>query len=457
MRSPRSPRSPSMHSHGTRTVASSLSFQFSQMSRKTGLSSSPFKLHESLASGGAQEKAAIIFRKHDVNQDNFLNRDEMLAALQEVGVLNGIRAKQVGRFLEKEFKKADRDKDGKVSLADFASYYEMIAHYQWQMAREGRIKAASHNMKVPSGVENNPALKRVFKNYCKFALGQGRKYGADAVLLMTAQQFHRLCQDAGLVEPEGRLPTTAIDIIFYRYRPNMSRRLGYTEFLEALGGVSYESGMHYEDIMEALGCFVPLDGTDGSGSESGGMPAGVAHLSSFKLGHEEHSLLESINEVPIKGAAARSYACASAQGSAVSAAQSSVAASRAKPTTPTKKAAPVKKALPKKKKAVPGGAAYATGVPVGRATSNPLFDSMDVGAMRAVVSISVWLGSLGLGSRCSWGCRAVDLLFNCMNVGAMRAVVSISVWLGSLGLGSRCSWGCRAVDLLFNCMDAGTM
>jgi hypothetical protein len=28
----------------------------------------------------------------------------------------------------------------------------------------------------PAGVENNPALKRVFKNYCKYALGQGRVY-----------------------------------------------------------------------------------------------------------------------------------------------------------------------------------------------------------------------------------------------------------------------------------------
>lgn len=29
-------------------------------------------------------------------QDNYLNRDEMLAALQEVGVFNGIRANKVG-------------------------------------------------------------------------------------------------------------------------------------------------------------------------------------------------------------------------------------------------------------------------------------------------------------------------------------------------------------------------
>eukprot|EP00983_Pelagomonas_calceolata_P089273 1157298-Pelagomonas_calceolata.AAC.20 len=44
------------------------SFQFSQMSRRTGISSSPLRLSTSLAAGGAAEKAAIIFRNHDVNQ-----------------------------------------------------------------------------------------------------------------------------------------------------------------------------------------------------------------------------------------------------------------------------------------------------------------------------------------------------------------------------------------------------
>jgi hypothetical protein len=38
------------------------------MSRRTGISSSPLRLSTSLAAGGAAEKAAIIFRNHDVNQ-----------------------------------------------------------------------------------------------------------------------------------------------------------------------------------------------------------------------------------------------------------------------------------------------------------------------------------------------------------------------------------------------------
>lgn len=38
------------------------------MSRRTGISSAPMRLSNSLAAGGAAEKAAIIFRNHDVNQ-----------------------------------------------------------------------------------------------------------------------------------------------------------------------------------------------------------------------------------------------------------------------------------------------------------------------------------------------------------------------------------------------------
>ncbi len=57
---------------------------------------------------------------------------------------------------------------------------------------------------LPAGTENNPALKRVFKNYCKYALGQGRVYAQEGQPHMNAQQFHRLVQDAGFVEPEGK-------------------------------------------------------------------------------------------------------------------------------------------------------------------------------------------------------------------------------------------------------------
>ncbi len=54
------------------------------------------RVSASLAAGGAAEKAVVIFRKHDQNEDNHLNKQEMLAALEEMGVLNGIKAKHIG-------------------------------------------------------------------------------------------------------------------------------------------------------------------------------------------------------------------------------------------------------------------------------------------------------------------------------------------------------------------------
>jgi hypothetical protein len=54
------------------------------------------RISASLAAGGAADKAAAIFRKFDANQDNHLNKHEMLMALEEIGVLAGIKARHVG-------------------------------------------------------------------------------------------------------------------------------------------------------------------------------------------------------------------------------------------------------------------------------------------------------------------------------------------------------------------------
>ncbi|GFR43889.1 hypothetical protein Agub_g5018 [Astrephomene gubernaculifera] len=265
-RSPRSEAGASVYSHAThrtsrthrthRTSTSYISFGgFTDMTRRTiMLGSTRLRVSASLAAGGAAEKAALIFRSHDQDEDNYLNKQEMLAALEEMGVLNGIKAKHIGRFLDGEFKKADWDKDGRISLQDFISYYEKIAYYQAQMAREGRIKSMANLNKqmVPQGVEHNAHLKSVFKNYARLAIGQGRVY-ADGQPQMNSAQFHRLCQDAGFMEPDGRLSTTAVDVIFTRYRAANSRRLAFKDFIAALAAAAYEMGFQFDDILEVLG------------------------------------------------------------------------------------------------------------------------------------------------------------------------------------------------------------
>jgi hypothetical protein len=63
----------------------------------------------------------------------------------------------------------------------------------------------------------------------------------------------------------GRLSTTAVDVIFTRYRAANSRRMSFKDFIAALAAVAYEMGFQFDDIMEALGArsqqpLAPADG-----------------------------------------------------------------------------------------------------------------------------------------------------------------------------------------------------
>lgn len=61
------------------------------------------------------------------NPHRFLGADEMMSALHELGMLEGMRPRQLGKFLSTAIREADSDKDGLVSLDDFTKYYERLA------------------------------------------------------------------------------------------------------------------------------------------------------------------------------------------------------------------------------------------------------------------------------------------------------------------------------------------
>ncbi len=140
------------------------------------------------------------------------------------------------------------------SLQEFVSFYERLAHYQAKAARQERIKALSKMPGIPdgergglaaqpwpdaaarrllaracvlfwchrvpdrrlwllnellrrlAGAEGNELLKRVFLNYCKYTVGQGRSTFDEAEPKMSSTQYVKLCQDLGLVQPNGEAP-----------------------------------------------------------------------------------------------------------------------------------------------------------------------------------------------------------------------------------------------------------
>uniref|UniRef100_A0A383WJV6 EF-hand domain-containing protein n=2 Tax=Tetradesmus obliquus TaxID=3088 RepID=A0A383WJV6_TETOB len=204
-----------------------------------------------LAGGGVNSKAAEVFRRHDSDGSGYLDAEEMCGALSDLGMLEGMKARQLGKFLSNVIREADVDKDGRVSLEEFIKYYERLARYYTEAARQGRIVARRKAPAVPIDAPSNDHLKRVFRSYCKLRVGQGRQVGAS-VQHINAAQFNQMCRDAGLLEPHGPLSQCAVDIVFTRCKPPGSRRLSFKEFLEAVASVAEEACCSFDDVTQAL-------------------------------------------------------------------------------------------------------------------------------------------------------------------------------------------------------------
>ena len=89
------------------------------------------------------------------------------------------------------------------NFQEFLGCYERLATFQAKAARLERIKALSKMPGVPDGAENNELVKRTFVNYCKYSVGQGRLTYDENDPKMSSTQFVKLCQDLGLVQPNG--------------------------------------------------------------------------------------------------------------------------------------------------------------------------------------------------------------------------------------------------------------
>lgn len=49
-----------------------------------------------LAGGGAATKASEVFRRHDGDNSGHLDAEEMMSALLDLGMLDGMKARQLG-------------------------------------------------------------------------------------------------------------------------------------------------------------------------------------------------------------------------------------------------------------------------------------------------------------------------------------------------------------------------
>ncbi|GBF88565.1 hypothetical protein Rsub_01280 [Raphidocelis subcapitata] len=204
-----------------------------------------------LSGGGGADKAAEVFRRHDVDESGYLDSQEMIAALADLGMLEGLTARQLGKFVSKVLREPGCERSGQVSLGEFIDYYNRIARHYDAAARQGRIVARRRQPAPPLDAASDEQLRRVFRAYCKLPVGRGRQVGAS-VQHMNAAQFRELARDAALVEPAGPLSHCAVDIVFTRCQAPGHRRLAYREFLSALAGLAEEGGRRFADVRDAI-------------------------------------------------------------------------------------------------------------------------------------------------------------------------------------------------------------
>lgn len=141
----------------------------------------------------AHEKAVQIFRKYDSACRNWLDHHTMMAALTELGVIEGLTQKKLAEIVS--FGGSDMSKDRKYKVSEFMGFYDKLSQYQAKAARSNNIKDMSRMPGVPEGAEKNETLKRVFVNYCKYTVGQGRSAFDVNDPKMSSTQFVKLCQD----------------------------------------------------------------------------------------------------------------------------------------------------------------------------------------------------------------------------------------------------------------------
>lgn len=68
-----------------------------------------------------------VFRKYDADGSGALDKEELVAALTELGVLEQVGAKRAGRALEQQLREADANGDGKVSWKEFGAFFNRLA------------------------------------------------------------------------------------------------------------------------------------------------------------------------------------------------------------------------------------------------------------------------------------------------------------------------------------------
>lgn len=183
-----------------------------------------------------------IFQSYDVNKNGTLEIDEFQACMRDVGILDGGRRPgEVRDVVVATFAALDTRKKNALHIEEFIEWY--------RRANAPKLEDVL--------VEENPqalnALKDAFLKWSMFGNRDATKISDD---VMTSFAWMKLCRDCGLVSKSPSRKTcigsTEADLIFAKVKARGKRKIGFSQFVDALGLVAEKSSTHVMRVIDAI-------------------------------------------------------------------------------------------------------------------------------------------------------------------------------------------------------------
>lgn len=164
---------------------------------------------------------------------------------------------QVVEVFLREAKAIHKVEDVTMSLQEFLQIYDRVERGLHRYLRDCRIAVSHGPQKVPKKWASSQSLPKVFAKFCN--LGRHRDLLKDSEyeqMSMSNTQWIKLMDEMSVTEPAGPMGRTSSDMVFAA-RAGSGRKLSYAQFLQALLGVTAETGWTHHQVHVHADAVVP--------------------------------------------------------------------------------------------------------------------------------------------------------------------------------------------------------
>lgn len=180
----------------------------------------------------SKEHSQQAFIQYDKNRSGALEYEELQAVIADLGMLDSIKQTDLDAFVQHQFRQADADGDGKVTLPEFHEYYQSVA-----------VSRARLELRAQLGLPAEKDLRRVFVSFASFGARQ-------ALEDMDGAKFSKLCRDCRLLD--RRFTPIDVDIVFAKAKVKGHRRITFDQFISALSHIAEKKQCQLGEVATAV-------------------------------------------------------------------------------------------------------------------------------------------------------------------------------------------------------------